>query len=484
MEKKSLIDQYDFEKKVYSSIDSIKSMAKEKAYKTHLPEFPIDKAIATSSKNDEGDFIIKFFIDGFFDHTYMQDFKKFGVYEKILLDNDGRIRCINADSANEISVTLNSPKVISIKVDNFQQLNNEDYNDQKLRLVIPTEIEPNFGIFNCKSVHISGTTTFCGLLEISFNGKNYHLFKHRNDDTEENYLIIESVEKNKIDEFKTNSSAIILAFGFITGNLFQDEYYYQIIKEDNITLVEATAYHKKEPSIITNASLFNPMDFKDYLKYFGKEKLLEVIPLELDPLIFSKMCGLITNNVTLARSMKLILEGHQTKLLLLKAGIYSIALETITSFISEENKEKLKPIPDKKLSNLIIDKFKKTLSEYESFISDYGNEILLAKIQNINSPTNSKKLSKPFELLNLKLSKSELLVLNHRNKFLHGTSPFEEDELKDKDNDIAFISKKLLTLCNSLILKYCGYSGHLKDYGGFHQLNWDDKVTEHLFKII
>ena len=111
-------------------------------------------------------------------------------------------------------------------------------------------------------------------------------------------------------------------------------------------------------------------------------------------------------------------------------------------------------------------------------------QILKAKVENINSPTNSKKLSKPFELLGLKLSQTEKLILNHRNKFLHGTSPFKESELKSKESDISFISKKLHTLCNCLILKYCGYSGHITDYGGFHQFNWEDKVTEHLFKII
>src|SRR5690606_21427835 len=157
---------------------------------------------------------------------------------------------------------------------------------------------------------------------------------------------------------------------------FRDEYYYQIIRKDNITIADATAYYKKEPSIITNARLFNPMEFQQYLKHLGQEKLLEKISLQLDPNIFSRMCKLIKQNTTLERSIKLILEGNQTKLLLLKAGIYSIALETITGFISEENKEKLKPIADKKLSDLLITKFRNTLSEYESFVSDYGIEIL------------------------------------------------------------------------------------------------------------
>lgn len=484
MEKDTLSENYDFEKQVSLSIEAIKSLKKEKAYKTILPGFPLDNCMASSCKEEDEDFKIKFFLDGFHDYSFMQDFKKFGVNENILLDSDGQLSCINTDSALTVSVTISDPKLIRIKVNNFQQLRNEDYDNQILRLIIPTSIEPRLGVFSCKSLHISGTTTFCGLLEIKLNKKSYHLFKYRNDDTEENFLIIDAVENNSFEEFKSNCDAIVLAFGFVTGNLFQDVYYYQILKRDGVTMAKATAYYKKEKSILSNASLFSPMDFSDYMKHFGHEDLLGKMTLQLDPMVFSKMCEMLSEDVTLARSVKLILEGNQTNLLLLRAGIYSIALETITGLISEEFKNQLKPISDKKLSSLIIEKFNNTLSEYESFISEYGMQILKAKVENINSPTNSKKLSKPFELLGLKLSQTEKLILNHRNKFLHGTSPFKESELKSKESDISFISKKLHTLCNCLILKYCGYSGHITDYGGFHQFNWEDKVTEHLFKII
>ncbi len=480
----NLLHQFEFEKDISSSIRAIKSLKEETAYKTILEGFPIDKSIATSVKNENDGFVIKFFIDGILDGDYMRDFDKFGIKKNIILDRNGRKHSINENSTEKVTVTLSSPKVITIEVKNFQDQEDDFFNDKTLRLILPTSVEPDFGDFECKSLHISGTTTFCGLIEVKLNEKSYHIFKNKNDDTKEKFLIIDSLEKNSFEEFKKNTSAILLAFGFISGNLFQNEYYYQIIKEDYSTIAEATAYVRKEDSIITNAGLLNPLEFEQYLEYYKKEELLKQIPLRLQSNSFSKICELLSNNSTLARSVKLILVGNQTNLLLLRAGIYSIALETLTGFIYEENKSKLKPISDKKLSQKIIGKFKETLDEYECFLSDYGNEVLKSKIENINSPTNSKKLSTPFEIYNLRLTKSELLILNHRNKFLHGTSPFNEDELKDKDNEIAYISKKLLTLCNSLVLKYCGYSGYMVDYGGYHQFKWEEKVTEHLFKII
>lgn len=475
---------YDFEKDVTISIDSIRNLKKEKAFKTELKGFPIDNTIATSSKNNDEGFTIKFFIENPFDIKLMQDFKKFGIDENIILRNGSIPYSINKNSVTDVTVSMSSPTVVTINVKHFQNQEKSFFDDKILRLVVPTKTESNFGSFSCKSNHISGTTTFCGLIEIKINDKSYHLFKHSNDDTNENFLIIDSLESNNFSEFKKNTTSILLAFGFITGNLHQDEYYYQVIEKDNITLIKATAYFKKEASIISDVNLFNPMEFQEYVKQIKQEYVLEKIDLQLKPEIFSNMCKIVSENLTLKRTIKLVLEGNQTKLLLLRAGIYSIALETITSLISDENESKLKPITDRENSKKFIKECKEILEKQKSSISEYGYDVLKSKIENINSPTNSKKLSKPFEIFKIKLSKSELAILNHRNKFLHGTSPFEEIDLPNKDYEIAYISKKLLTLCNTLILKYCGYKGYMVDYGGYHKLNWENKLEEHLFKII
>ncbi len=211
----------EFEKKVSLSIDSIKRLKEEAAYKTELKDFPIDNSIATSLKKDNNGFVIKFFVDSFLDGSYMGDFKKFGINENIILNCNGRKYSINKNTTTKVQVTLSEPKVITINVDNFQDEKNEYFDNKILRLVVPTVIEPNFGAFSCKSNHISGTTTFCGLLEVNLNNKSYHLFKYKNNDTREKYILIDSLEKNGFWEFKNNTSAILLAFGFITVNLFQ-----------------------------------------------------------------------------------------------------------------------------------------------------------------------------------------------------------------------------------------------------------------------
>ena len=113
------------------------------------------------------------------------------------------------------------------------------------------------------------------------------------------------------------------------------------------------------------------------------------------------------------------------------------------------------------LSDKIREKFKTIIDEYEEQIGDYGMAILNAKIENVNSPTNTKKLSKPFELYNIQLSKDDTEILGHRNKFLHGTAPFEEEKLEEKHIDLVFISSRLHFLLCTLMLKHIGYSGHI-----------------------
>ena len=476
---------YDIEKNISSSLHAIKYLKDDKAYKVDLENFPIHNCMASSGITENDEFIVKIFIDKYSGNPFERKMDKFGTKKNIIFIHNGRKYFMKENSYKTISTTVSDPTIITFEAGNFQDREDEYFENKRLRLIIPTNVEPEFDLFQSKRLHIAGTTYFSGLLEVKINNKNYHIFKHKNDDSKESFLIVDSLEENTFDEFKKYTSAIILSYGFITGKLFQDEYYYQVLRcQDDYIHIDSTAYFKKEASIINGAEIFSPIEFEQYLDYFKKKHLFDLEKLRLSPIIFSNICEKVLNNVPLSRSIKLILEATQTKLLLLKAGILSIALETITGFVSDENEKKMKPIADKKLSKKIIEKFKEVVNEYESFISDYGKNILTSKIDNINSPTNSKKLSKPFEIYNLKLSKTELEILNHRNKFLHGTSPFEEEDLQNKDSDIAFISKKLLTLCNSLILKYCGYSGHTIDYSGYHQLRWENKVTEHLFKII
>lgn len=474
----------DFEKKMYWSISSIENFHHDRAYRIIDNDFPINNSIASISKDLEKGFVCKIFLENLYDYTYNQNIERFGVFESIVLESTGDKYYIDKNSAHTAEVTLSSPQVLTLNLYKFQSGLKENFDNKLQRLIIPVEVEPNFDFIDFNSLILDGILTVCGLVQVSIGEMNYHLFKYKNEDTGKKYLIIDSLEENLFDEFKTNCKSIVTAYGYLSGNLHLNEYYYQTFQEKESDMIENIYYEKNEKSALTEYPLFEPFRFREYIDALGKKEQLKHIPTRMTNKVFSKLCTTIKTNEPYSRCCELIIEGNQSKQVLLRAGIYSIALETLTNVIYEENKEKLNPIPDKKLAKLIRGKFSEIVKKYNEFISDYGKKIIESKINDINKPTNSKKLSIPFELYRIKLSKDDLEILNHRNKFLHGTSPFREDELKEKEDEIKFIIARLHYMINSLMLKYIGYSGHIINYPAWIQYNRKEKVTDHLFRII
>ncbi|WP_263603674.1 hypothetical protein [Chryseobacterium sp. PET-29] len=200
--------------------------------------------------------------------------------------------------------------------------------------------------------------------------------------------------------------------------------------------------------------------------------------------IFSNLCTSIKNNNVFSRCCKLIIEANNTKQYLLKAGILSIALETITTLVYEDNKEKIKPISDKQIAKNLRQSLLNELCKYKEDISEEATKILTSKINEINSPTNSKKLAFPFEYYGITLNEVEKEILNHRNKFLHGTSPFEENLLEQKETELIIIVSHLLFMVNTLILKYINYTGHITHYPSIVEYKFNLPISDKFYRII
>lgn len=471
-------------KQVYWPLKSIESLLAEKSYKVSLPNFPLDKCVALSKLNENNDLEFKFILDEIYGQEYLEDIQKFGVNEEIILTQSGAQFVINSNSAKYLSVSLSKPQVLTLTVKNFQTSKSESFDDKILRMTMEIDEKAPLSLFQTKLLRISGTTTGQGIIEFELNGTPYHLFGHKNDDLNKNYLFIESRQELKFGKFKSDCDSILIGFGFITGNYYQNKQYIQVLREENIISADNTYYEQKQDSIITNEALLDPLSWWRYLDIQKRPDLIEKVPGEFQMNYFNSLIDNINRNSILSRTIKLLLEGNQTKVIILKAGIYSIALETLTNLIYEENEEKINPIEDKKISQLLQRKFRDTLKEYDSFIGDYGMKILESKINDLNRPTNSKKLLKPFEIYGIPLNKEQELILSHRNKFLHGTAPFNENELDSKEFEITNISLKLLFLISCLILKYCGYSGYILNLSTWHSHGNKKEDNEHIFKLI
>ena len=471
-------------KDVHWSIESLKSFQDERVGRIEKSDFPISECTAIVQKQENGGYSCKIILKGIYDYTYNRDLRKYGVLDEMRLTLNGASYLINADGIGNISLSLTDPQVITLSVNHIQRGLSSDFDNRLLRLVIPVKSFPELDLCEYLGLQIDSIYTSAGLIEARFGKSTYHLFKYERPNTDECYLFIDNLQPDNFTAFRHNTNAMITALGFITGNLYLDEYFYQTINPAKDYEIEYICYQRLEPSAITHQAILDPSRFREYAEHSGQAFIIEELGLNMSCEVFSSLCMKITDSLEFSRCCRLMIEGNQAKQSLLRAGIYSIGLETITGMVNEEHQDKVNPISDKKLAKKVIDKMLLALQEYDGFIDNYGLDILKSKLNNLNAPTNAKKLSKPFEIYGINLTKADLDILNHRNKFLHGTSPFAEDELPGKTLELGLIVARLWGLLNMLMLKYVGYRGHVKNLPAWILHNRKQDPKEALFIII
>ena len=471
---------YDFEKEVYSSIKEIENFQLEQVLQLSKSNCT-EKKICIIKKNENKILICKVFHNKVF--TGLNEFKEeyFVDDNPLVLSNSSKKYVIHFNNINKANFRLTLPQTITLQLDTLHSGMMEDYDNKFHRLVIPIDRDVELYAIDCFSVKIQSQIIFNGLLQIRIVDKNYHFFKH---DGKEKFIIIEGLQLDIFSNFQNDSAAILIAFGFITGNLIQNENYFQTSTDITFKKIENLYYTKKEQHIFTNSAVISREKFLDYIRSLKKESEYFHLAKTMSIEVFSNLCNVIKNNTTYARCCKLILEGNNAHHHLLTAGIFSIALETITTIIYEENKEKLNPVQDKTVAKNLRLELLSVLQNYSDQVPSETIKILQAKINNLNKPTNSKKLSYPFEIYGLKLNKKELEILNHRNKFLHGTTPFSENELEDNKFELVMITSHLKFMLNCLMLKYIGYSGSVINNPSLLEYNTKKELSDHLFKLI
>ncbi|MBB6107685.1 hypothetical protein SAMN05421821_101398 [Mucilaginibacter lappiensis] len=472
---------FDIEKNIYRSLKAINQLQSEKVYKIISPETPLNHQLATIEKKSNEDFLCKVYCEDLVEPVEGKKSEGYGAFEDIYLESGEDTYFIRAKSVLEISRSLNTPSLLKFRLTHFQKGRTEEFDNQLLRLVIPVDNNPGFTALSDKRLKIENHYLPSGLTEVTIDDQKFQLYKSLDDNG--NHLIIESLAPTSLDLFKKASNSIITGYALVSGNLYLGEYYYHVINED-YNAIQRLIYEKKEPSAITNITLLNHNAFRLHLENTTSSKSYHhhCIPMSME--VFSSLCQMVNENVVYARCCRFIIEGHQSKQVLLKGGIYSIGIETIAGIIYEENQDRINPIEDKTLAKTIINKVRGVVNEYGAFLTEYGKGILDAKINSLNSPTNAKKLSRPFELFDIILPDEDVAILNTRNKFLHGTSPFGEDELAEKQEELEVIVNKLLFMLMVLMFKHIGYSGHIIHYSDWIKYRYTSPYSGKLFFVI
>ena len=327
---------------------------------------------------------------------------------KLKLRRNERELVANVEDIKSLTQTLTDPFITafytkSIIADEIELTN-------KLKHIACIEIDemPNFSAFPIKAVKIGSITHF-RYFATSINGNTYDCYCHENEDLNKAYLFIESMEEVDIDEFKECADVILHCIAIFNGDWYRNDLfiYSSKIDDEEWTGYKSLQFHFVGESIIEKYRLCDSMRCSQYLEHVGQKKNSKKLCAGMDSEILNNIASKIYKNSKIKRIIELLIEGTSTKNLVLRASVYSVAIETLTNIVYNENELKLKPINEERLAEKVTQKLLEVIDEYSSFMEDETISILTKKINNINKPINVDRLTKSFSILGIKLNEHD-----------------------------------------------------------------------------
>lgn len=382
---------------------------------------------------------------------------------------------IMADTVEEGSISFGKESTCSGEI---WKLESPNFKGAKKfhRVVIPNEFNPtytHYTVLQSDRFKVGGTIHMAGLCNVTVDGVPFQFFESKNGDN--SYLIVESLAKIKCEEFEKKLACVIYPLGFLTGTLERNEVYILQSDSSDFNVIAGFQYRRIEDSVLTSMRVIDPHLFYDLTKRTDVECRVSLN-------VFSALCTKAFNDHRLLRAIKMITESNKYPLEV-RASMYSVALETLKNIILEENESKISPLKTKTASKLLRRKLREIIESFPD--NEFNNKkAVLHRVDQINQVTNSDGFELSFSLLGIKLNDMDKECIKLRNDFLHGRIPFDDEKTKDP-TQLQFFAYKLHFLLSALILKYCGFSGVLKNnakvYDFFHGKK---NVQEAVFRTI
>ena len=152
----------------------------------------------------------------------------------------------------------------------------------------------------------------------------------------------------------------------------------------------------------------------------------------------------------------------------MRGASLSLALESLTAQIAKDDKIRTKKPLDDEMWNVLRDKIFETIDSLNLSWSNDQKDILLSKIENLNSSTNKEKLLHPFSVFQIPLSEDESKAIGYRNRLIHQGRIFDPGRSAQGPEawkSVYLIEMRIYTSLNKLLLRYLGYSGAIIDWG-------------------
>lgn len=381
---------------------------------------------------------------------------------------------------------------VSGKIPAFEYGDFNKVNPKYQRLALPLNQKLNF-MFSVENILLD----YCyesGILtreatEIKIENHVFHFFVAKKKITEipnRDYLVLESKKPMSYSEFSEFCFSILISFGFVSGDFINDDGYFFQYADSCMTDVVGIAYRQLRGSIKCQyvPTYSNPFGYihdpKKADLYRDKIRTLNLAE-------FSKLCQYCYSNDDI-KSILLLLIEFQTQTLVSGPGILSIALETLTNVIYDENESTLAPIKSKSTSKKLRKELLKTLDNFNNKIEVEGITILKSRIDQINQRTNREKLLIPFNILKIPISPIDVEAIEQRNAFLHGRTPMvqevEPKSINEADKFRYYLYLKLYVLVSAVIMKYIGFDNLVVNYPKIYENNTGIKLDEEYYRQI
>lgn len=390
----------------------------------------------------------------------------------------------------------NELKLLSGTINSFGNASAQNFSEMYLRLIIPIGRKLRLNNDYQSRGFIIDYKQKLGLLILEINQKPFHFFEVKYG--EKDYLVIDCIEKYSLAEFQNCCQTILLTYAFISGDYHSDEGYFLGFDDASLEIPKHILFHTFSESHYDLNSAFTTNAYfgldlenikRDEKGFIDEETRKEQFKdiMFFPSSVFNNICQIAIVNEKIFRSL-LLLIFNQASTLEMKIPIQYVAIEALTGAIIKKGNSELKPIPENNVANQLIGKLKKDTETFlkENNIQIEDNDLippLFKRLDSLNAPTNTDKLSKPFAEVGYTISDEEKKIIKLRDTFLHGSIK-SFGTLEDDFKGLFYISLKLHFLTCILLLKNAGFEGRIINYPKLYEYITEKYLDEEVLRKI
>lgn len=327
---------------------------------------------------------------------------------------------------------------------------------------VPT---PMIGLRDCSYAYTGG------FIVLTIHDHQFRCFGIDQDKVD--YLVIDSLDCISRIAFEKASEAITLLFGLLAGVCYKSIRY--ISGYTDFDQEQLTEFHFR----------LGQENSRPGFGTFPTRSIQISLGVNFDELIvgenaeFNKIAQKIHDNDEYARCIRLVAGNSgvdwETRIVL-----NTVVLESATNFVQSSRNSK-GGILEHGVFGELRNKFLEIIDGFNSAITSDQRTLIRNKIEGLNSPPNSRKLSEPYEYFDILLNEEERKLISERNKLLHG-KPLNFG--KNTPEDYLKAAMILHYCCTSILLKAAGYSGPFIKFSSLVYLRQNKKLNDWVFTHI